>query len=100
MSCCFPGARATTWTVHRGHDTSGPVVMRHEKGTTCSHCPAVCLADSGEILRVPWCCCLPYLATVDQDGNLLGTTRYVCDMWLCVPKFDVFDAQDQRMFRV
>lgn len=99
LGCLFPGAKATTWSVHEGGDATGRVIMTHSKGTTCSHCPAV-FAQHGEILRIPCCCCLPYLETKDQHGNKLGTTRYVCDQWLCVPKFDVFDANDQRMFRV
>jgi len=97
--CCCPGAKATTWRVHDGSDATGRVIMTHEKGTTCSHCPAI-FGMGGEMIRIPCCCCLSYLETKDQHGNTLGTTKYICDMFLCVPKFDVFDANDQRMFRV
>jgi len=100
LSCQFPGARKTRWTVHQGDNASGPVIMYHEKEVTCSHCPCVCVSDGGEIVRIPWCCCLPYLETHAADGRLLGTTRYVCDQYLCVPKFDVFDAQDNHVYRI
>lgn len=100
MGCLCPGARKTKWTVHEGGTADGPVVMTHEKEVTNSHCPAVCISDGGEIVRCPCCCFLPYLATRDPEGQLLGTTKYVCDMCLFVPKFDVFDAQDQHLYRI
>lgn len=99
LSCVFPGAKKTVWTVHVGGDESGPVLMTHEKEMTCSHCPAVFVSDS-EILRIPMCCCLPYLTTRDAAGRVLGTSKYICDMWLFVPKFDVFDADEQHIFRI
>jgi hypothetical protein len=93
--CFFTSARATTWSVHEGDDATGRVIMTHSKGATCA-----VFASDCEILRILCCCCLPYLETKDEHGNKLGTTKYVCDQWLCVPKFDVFDANDQRMFRI
>lgn len=100
VACLFPGAKKTVWTVHEGSDESGPVLMTHEKEMSCSHCPAVFLTDALEILRIPMCCCLPYLVTRDAAGTVLGTSKYTCDQWLFVPKFDVFDASDQHIFRV
>lgn len=99
LGSLFPGAKATTWAVHEGGTPEGRVIMWHEKGVTCSHSPALIMLH-GHVFHMPWCCCLPYLTTYDGDGTKLGTTRYVCDRWLCVPKFDVFDAQDAHMFRV
>lgn len=99
-SCLYPGARKTQWTVHSGSNAEGPVLMTHDKEMTCSHCPAIFWSDGGEILRCPCCCCLPYLTTRSPDGQVLGTTKYVCDRWLFVPKFDVFDANDQHIYRI
>eukprot|EP00928_Gymnodinium_smaydae_P080719 TRINITY_DN64366_c0_g1_i1.p1 TRINITY_DN64366_c0_g1~~TRINITY_DN64366_c0_g1_i1.p1 ORF type:complete len:313 (+),score=30.75 TRINITY_DN64366_c0_g1_i1:90-941(+) len=100
ISCFCPGAKKTKWSVHAGGSADGPVVMTHEKGWSNSHCPAVCISDGGEIVRCPCCCFLPYLTTKDADGTVLGTTRYICDMWPFVPKFDVFDADDNHLYRV
>lgn len=60
------------------------VVATHEKGQTCGAC----------------CCYEPYLETKDGDGNLIGKTQFVCDGWICVPKFDVFDAQGTKKYRL
>lgn len=100
LGCLYPGAKKTQWTVHEGGNTDAPVLMTHEKDMTCSHCPAVGCTDGGEIVRCPCCCFLPYLRTRNAQGHLLGTTKYVCDMFPFVPKFDVFDANDQHIYRI
>lgn len=59
--------------------------------------PCVSLAIGGEIdvpgpIPFPCCCLLPTIETVDNDGNKLGETRYLCDRNLWVPKFGIFDG--------
>lgn len=95
----FPGAKKTQWAVHY-KNAEGPVLMTHDKPVTCSHCPCVGASDSGELIRCPCCCCLPYLDTRGPDGQLLGTTKYVCDMCLWVPKYDVFDAAGNLIYKI
>lgn len=99
MAHCCPAGRATTYTVHAGTTPDGEVLFRHEKPATCSNLPLIFYGDSGPV-RCPCCCFLPYLETKGVDGELLGTSRYVCDACLFVPKYDVFDKDDNRVFRV
>lgn len=98
-SNCYPACRQTKYTVYDGEDESKPVIFTHEKKTTCSHCPLVMYTDNGPV-RIPMCCCLPYLETKDAGGELLGTSRYVCDKCLCVPKYDLFDKNGTHVYRV
>lgn len=52
-------------------------------------------------LICPLCFDLPYLETRDAaDENTLGVTRYVCDAYPCVPKYDVHDARGQHRYRI
>lgn len=100
-SHCWPGARPTKYTVHEGADASGPMLFYHEKPWTCSHCPLYppFYSDNGPV-RCPWCCCLPYLETKDANGTLLGTSRYICDLCIFVPKYEVSDASGNVVHRV
>jgi len=101
LSCWCPGARQTTWTVRQGLAPDAPVLMTHEKSMTCSHCPCVCINDSGELVRCPCCCFLPYLITRDAHGQVLGQTKYLCNVPFCfVPKFDVVNADDVPVYHV
>lgn len=95
-SCMCAGARPTTWTVK---NASGETIMSHSKGMTCSHCPTICCLE-GELVKCPCCCCLPYMDTYDERQTKIGTTKYVCDSNLCIPKFDVLDANEQRVARI
>jgi len=100
-SHCWPGWRATKYTVHAGENETGRVLFSHEKPATCSHCPLYppFYGDNGPI-RCPWCCCLPYLTTKDGNGQHLGTSKYVCDPCIFVPKYDVLDKNGNRVYRV
>lgn len=99
MSFAWPGWRATKYSVRDGESKTGPVLFTHEKEATCSHCPIVMLSDNGPV-RCPCCCCLPFLTTKDASGNVLGTTKYVCDACLFVPKYDVFDKNNAHVYRI
>jgi len=98
-SNCWPAFRQTTYTVYDGDSENGQVLFKHEKPWTCSNCPLVMYGDSGPV-RCPCCCCLPYLETKDASGNLLGTSKYVCDQCLFVPKYDLFDRNGNHIYRV
>jgi len=99
MSNPWPAWRATKYTVYAGGSPEGPVLFTHEKPYTCSNCPVMMYGDGGPV-RCPCCFCLPYLETRGPNGELLGTSKYVCDECLFVPKFDVLDSAGQRVFRV
>lgn len=125
ISHCCPGARQTRFVVHSGpipqallvddqtccncniqHGLTSPefdsldpndignVEFYHEKlfsnGITCG------LGDK----RCPCCCNLPYLETMDPTGKKIGESRYICDMCLFVPKVDVFDEHDNKVYRL
>ena len=81
-----PGSRPTVFKTHAGADASGPIMMTHSKGCTNGVTQIIGVDNNGGIIRVPCCCCLPYLETKDMEGNLLGRSEYVCDLCLFVPK--------------
>mmetsp|Transcript_6396 Transcript_6396/g.14081 ORF Transcript_6396/g.14081 Transcript_6396/m.14081 type:complete len:253 (+) Transcript_6396:88-846(+) len=60
------------------------VIATHEKPTTCTAC----------------CCYEPYLETKDESGTVIGKTQYVCDWYICVPKFDIYDGNDAKKYRL
>lgn len=93
-SYCAPGSRATTYRTISGlPDEKAPPatqsVLTHEKGSTCGQNAIVMCSDQGPV-RCPCCCYLPYLNTKDGSGKLIGTSKYICDMCLFVPKFKVW----------
>jgi len=98
-SFCYPGFRQTKYTVRAGESETSPALFTHEKPFTCSHCPLVMLSDGGPV-RVPCCCCLPYLETRGPDGELLGVSKYVCDSCCFVPKYSLEDANGNLVYRV
>lgn len=114
LSCWYPGFRPTRWTVYAGAvpgDYEGPinlpVLMIHEKETTCP-ISGRCLIpdDSGRCHEViiPCCCFLPKLKTYDPNYILLGSSEYLCcqnDAPLCCcPSFGINDASGQRMYHL
>ena len=40
------------------------------------------------------------MTTKDSSGNVLGKTEYVCDGCVCVPKYDVFDSNGEKKYRI
>lgn len=102
FSCFAPASRSLRYNVHDGSDAQAPVIMSHYKETTLPHCCRCFLPTPDGPVPIPFCCCccLPYLTTADARGQVLGTTRYVCDAFPSVPKFDVFDERDERTYRV
>mmetsp|Transcript_23935 Transcript_23935/g.65228 ORF Transcript_23935/g.65228 Transcript_23935/m.65228 type:complete len:278 (-) Transcript_23935:226-1059(-) len=98
-SYCYPGARKTTYEVRAGDSQTGQVLFKHEKAWTLPSCCLLIVSDSGPV-RVPCCCCLPYIETTDASGNLLGRSQYICDMCCFVPKYDLLDKNGNRIYRV
>lgn len=95
---CFPGSRATTYeVVHTGASASCQVLFSHQKDLTCSVCPSIipCLC----CVKIPWCCCLPYLTTKDENGHVLGSTEMNCNPCRSsVPYFVVKDASGEPIY--
>jgi len=100
-SHCWPGWRATKYNVYAGENPTGQPLFSHEKPATCSHCPLYppFYSDNGPV-RCPWCCCLPYLETKDNKGQLIGVSRYICDMCIFVPKYNLEDGNGNVIYRV
>jgi len=112
--CCIrnfsyfaPAFRATTFAVWQGafstcKDAERPGIdkafLTHSKKTTLGVFCRIPAKD-GDII-IPCCCCLPYLETKDASGRLVGKTQYICDMYLCVPKFDIQDANGASQYRL
>jgi len=72
------------------------IVATHEKTSTCGYC-----FNFGDItFPICNCCPLPHLDTKTNDGQLIGRTIYICDYYLCVPKFDVLDASGNKKFHI
>lgn len=102
FSFCLPAMRPTKYTVYEGSEVGGRIVMTHEKECSCPVNVLVGCANDAQI-RIPCCLCcgaLPYLITKDADGKVLGKSVYVCDEYLCVPKYDVLDANGVQVYRV
>ena len=74
-------------------DIKSNVVAIHEKGQTCGiHCCGCLMCN---------CCDLPYLETKDgSTGEVLGTTRYICDLCCFVPKYDILDASGNKKYHL
>jgi len=65
-------------------DRSKDVIATHEKPQTCTAC----------------CCLEPFLETKDSEGNVIGKTLYVCDACIFVPKFDIYNGDGEKRFRL
>ncbi len=74
-------------------DRRGDIVATHEKNCTCGTCYQF-------VPPFPICCNLPYLETKDSNGSTIGKTSYVCDACLFVPKYDVTNAQGEKIYRI
>jgi len=66
-------------------DRNKDVIATHEKPLTCS---------------MGCCCFQPFIVTKDGNGNVIGKTQFVCDGCIFVPKYDVFEANGQKKYRL
>ncbi len=85
---------------HKGTDVSGEVVMTHSKGCTNGVTQIVGVTDKGDIIRCPCCCFLPYMETKDANGQLIGKSKYICDLYLFVPKYHVDDSSGKLKYYI
>ena len=82
-----------------GAEGQGAKVLEFRKGWSL---PICCLipAGEGDPCQCPCCCCLPALETYAADGSLVGSTAYLCDAKLFVPKFVVRDHRGADKFLI
>ena len=79
-------------------DADGELMMYNEKDFSMpTHC--IVHGQDGDIV-IPCCCYLPTLKTYTADKTYVGKTKYVCDMYLCVPKLRTYDADDNPMYLI
>jgi hypothetical protein len=111
--CCLPGCRKTKYVQHSStipesvkkeedfnwctvqcatnpkglteEDRNKDVVATHEKPLACG---------------MNCCCFFPHIFTKDANGKVIGKTQYVCDACIFVPKYDVFDGNGQKKYRI
>lgn len=57
-------------------------------------------AEAFKDIMCPCCCMLPQVNTYDNEGTLLGSSKYLCDVNLLVPKFVVKDGQGNLQYLV
>ena len=69
-------------------DRNKDIVAFHEKKQTCG-------------AQLSGCCQPhPYLETKDANGKTIGKTEFVCDWWICVPKFDIYTGSGEKKYRL
>ena len=90
LRCCCSASRPFTMPFTVGAEGQGAKVLDFKKGWNL---PICCLIPTSESdpCPVPCCCFLPTLETYATDGSLVGSTSYLCDEKLFVPKFMVKD---------
>lgn len=103
---CAPGSRAITYRLYEGDvapsDSQSlinkPVLLTHEKNATCCSNLFIILGQNGNQVRIPCCCNLPYLITKDANGQVLGTTKQVCNPCCCVYKYALEKPNGERKY--
>jgi hypothetical protein len=76
----------------------GPKVVEFRKPFSCPIC-FVIPSENGNI-NCPCCCFLPSLETWTNEDEKIGHTNYLCDIFLCVPKFGVYNAAGEQTYLV
>ena len=99
LRCCCSASRPFTMPFTSGAEGQGAKVLEFRKGWSL---PICCLipAGEGDPCQCPCCCCLPALETYAADGSLVGSTAYLCDAKLFVPKFVVRDHRGADKFLI
>lgn len=78
--------------------TSDSFFLHHHKG--CTNGVYCKIRGKDGDCTIPCCCLLPYLITEDGNGTKLGSTHYVCDGCLFVPKYDVRGPEGEAWYRI
>ena len=118
FSYCAPGSRKTSYNVYAGgkppRDADGnatipqtELIWRHRKAQTNGVNVFIGYDREGRPIRIPQCCCLPYLETVDVRAGekVIGRSEVVCcydcdNCSCCVPKFMVKNASGELVYYV
>ena len=98
-SCLAPGSRPTTLTYHAGPARLGQILFKHRKGCTNGQNQWIAQGDGGPV-RIPCCCFLPYLDTLDAHDQKLGRSEHACDACLFVPKYRVLGPAGEAWYAV
>lgn len=77
-------------------DKDGEEMVKFKKDWSFPTC-CILRGQDGEC-TFPCCCFLPKLTTTTPDGTVVGTTQYICDMNLLVPKFKVLNADGNAQY--
>lgn len=98
MRCCWRDGRPME--IKLSDTPGGRHIVTYHKPYGC---PVCCRLQLGEgCCGVPCCFMLPETVTMATDGKELNRSRYICDLFMCVPKFaysengrDVYRLQPQ-----
>jgi len=93
MRCCWRDGRAMTVELSQGAEEGGAKLMSYDKPCGCPLNMSIFIPTGDDIAEVscPCCCFLPELAAVDTAGKEQSRSKYVCDHYCCVSKFDYFE---------
>jgi len=105
-NCCFriccPSMRPLEWKVSMGSEAGGNNVTTYKKGWSFPLCFVLPLYIPGVIdlgtYDCPCCCLMPSVTAYDNTGKLLGEAKYICDMFMLVPKFGWFEFGSMMYF--
>ena len=115
MRCCLgdiPGCRETKFVQHTG---SPPDSLQNEDWHCCViqtqptsgflqpeelHQDIIATHEKDVTMPAGCCCCgtQPYLTTKDSTGQVIGSTTYVCDECVFVPKFHIKDKYGETKY--
>jgi len=94
---CWAGGRAMTINVTTGGDKGGELIVKYTKPCGCPVCITI-PTGKGDV-DCPCCFMLPELTAVTPTEQVLGTSKYLCDAFLLVPKFGYFE-ENQMVYYV
>jgi len=113
MRCCLPSCRETKYVQHSS--TIPEAVRKEEDGNWCSiQCDKtpkglteedrnkdiIATHEKSLTCGMNCCCYLPRIETKDASGSVIGKTQYICDGCCFVPKYDIFDGNGQKKYRL
>jgi hypothetical protein len=90
--CCWPGGRGMTINVTVGADKGGETIVSYKKPCGCPVCITI-PTENGSV-DCPCCCMLPEMTAVTPSQQVLGTSKYLCDQFLLVPKFGYYENNE------
>lgn len=89
---CWAGGRSMTINVSAGGDKGGELIVKYKKPCGCPVCISI-PSENGSI-DIPCCFMLPEMSAVTPTEQVLGISKYLCDMFLLVPKFGYFESNE------